>query len=107
MLLGEGGDPDVVFRNGRASSRQRRANLSVLIRRRQTGRKHYDGSEKIRDLGQSLDLIRGEISAAIKFPQRGLRQIQRGAGLDLLPDGVVLPEVSDDDGRVQEYVTSG
>lgn len=106
MFLRDGGNPDVVFRNGRAGFRERRADSSVVIGRGQAGEQHHDGREEAGDLGQRLGRVRGEMIAAVKFAQRGLREIERGAGLDLPVNRGVFPEVAHDDGCIQQHVTT-
>jgi hypothetical protein len=60
-----------------------------VIRRRQAWGQDDDRGEKVLNFCQALGGIRPKVCPAIEFAEGGLRQIQRAAAQQVLPDGSV------------------
>jgi hypothetical protein len=78
-----------------------------MFRRRNAGRQDDYGGEKILDFTSRFRQVRRQKRAAVKFAERGLRQKNYSGAVQFCPDRLVAFEKRDDDGSVEQDITTG
>jgi len=107
MLHGQGGNPDVVFRDGRARLGELRPDASVMFRRGDTGRQYDHRRKEVLNLSEMFRGVLRKVRAAVEFAQNGQRQIERWTGQEAGAESRIALELRDDHRTIQEHITTG
>lgn len=106
VLESDGRNPNVIFWNRSACLRQLRPDATIMFRGHHGGHQWDDSRQKIFDLSERIHPVVREVSAAIQFPERRLRQVEGCDGLDLNANSPVAFEVGDDYRSIQHHFTT-